>query len=245
MKIKLIILCVLVISILSCEKDNSGGPSELDKTSLVINVYDYHNDLVAHYQYNENDQLIKREFTDPVSNVSSDLIFHYENDLVNKIEYVDHDFPQFSHERYYYYNDKNQINKIETQKNGQIFGAFYLNYSSQGLMQSINTEGNEPSTFYEYDIDGNVIKTTIHLKDPWNGQETIQECEFTYDTKETVNFGLDYLIGIELLPWRGTTSDWEQSLSKNNLLYESCSGNEYTIEYNERVKCPLLLGQFF
>ncbi len=67
-----------------------------------------------------------------------------------------------------------------------------------------------------------------------NGQETIQECEFTYDTKKTANFGLDYLIGIELLPWRGTTSDWEQSLSKNNLLYESCSGNEYTIEYNER-----------
>ena len=79
----------------------------------------------------------------------------------------------------------------------------------------------------------NVIKTTNHLTDPWNGQESIQECEFVYGTKRKVNFGLDYLIGIELLPWRGTTSNWEQSLSKNNLLSESCSGNEYTIEYDQ------------
>ena len=81
----LIFMCVLAVSILSCEKDNSGEPSELAKTPLVLNVYDYNNDLVAHYEYNENDQLIKKEFTDPVNNVSSDLIFQYENDLVDII----------------------------------------------------------------------------------------------------------------------------------------------------------------
>jgi len=71
------------------------------------------------------------------------------------------------------------------------------------------------------------------LTDPFNGQTSIQECEFVYDNKKKVNFGLDYLIGIELLPWRGTNSYWEQSISKNNLIYESCSGNKYTIEYNQ------------
>ena len=46
------------------------------------------------------------------------------------------------------------------------------------------------------------------------------------------NFGLDYLIGINLLPWRGTTSNWEQSLSKNNMTFENCANTEYTNEYD-------------
>lgn len=230
MKTKLIFLFVFTLSLMSCEKDDSNGITEIDKTPLVINIYDYNNDLVAHYKYNEKDQLIIREFTDPVNNVSSDLIFHYENDLVNRIEHVDHDFPLYSYEKHYYYNDND---KIETHKGGQIISTFHVNYSNHGLVESFNTTGNEPTTFYEYDLSENVIKTINHLTDPWNGQESIQECEFVYDVKRKVNFGLDYLIGIELLPWRGTTSNWEQSLSKNNIISESCSGNEYTIEYDQ------------
>ncbi len=236
-KTVIIFMCVSTVGILSCKKDNSDEPSEVGKTPLVINVYDYNNDLVAHYEYNENEQLIKREFTDPVNNLSSDLIFHYESDLVDIIEYVDHDFSQYSYEKHFFYNDNNKIDKIETHQGGQILSNFHLNYSNQGLLESFNTTGKEPTTFYEYDLNKNVIKTTNHLTDPWNGQESIQECEFVYDTKKKVNFGLDYLIGIELLPWRGTTSNWEQSLSKNNLISESCSGNEYTIEYYQN-DCP-------
>lgn len=233
----LILMCAFTIGMLSCKKDNPNEPLEVGKTPLVVNVYDYNNDLVAHYEYNENGQLIKREFTDPVVNVSSDLIFHYENDLVSIIEHVDHNFPQSSHEKHYFYKDNGKIGKIETHQRGQIISTFHLNYSAQGLVESFNTAGNEPRTFYEYDLGGNVIQTTNYFFDPFNGQEIIQECVFVYDTKKKVNFGLDYLIGIELLPWRGTTSVWEQSLSKNNLLSESCSGNEYTIEYNQN-DCP-------
>ena len=229
--IKPLILLIFVF-LVSCEKNDSDTIQE-SKKPLVVNIYDYNNDLVAHYEYNENDQLIKREFTDPVNNVSSDLIFHYDNDLVDIIEYVDHDFPQFSHEKHYYHNNKNKIDKIETHQRGQILSTFHLNYSSQGLVESFNTTRNEPKTFYDYDTKGNVIKTTNYLTDPWSGQETEQVCEFTYDSKKTANFGLDYLIGIELIPWRGTTSNWEQSLSKNNLLNETCSGHEYTIEYKD------------
>jgi len=177
--------------------------------------------------------LLKREFTDPVNNVSSDLIFHYENGLVSIIEYVDHDFLQFSHKKYYYYNNSGKINKIETRKGGQIISSLLINYSNQGLVESFNTPGNTPTTFFQYDYKGNVIKTINHLTDPFNGQTSIQECEFIYDNKKKVNFGLDYLIGIELLPWRGTTSNWEQSISKNNLISESCSGYKYIIEYDQ------------
>ncbi len=231
-KTVLILMCAFAIGILSCEKNGPNEPLEVEKTPLVINVYDYSNDLVAHYEYNEKDQLIKREFTDPVNNVSSDLIFHYEGDQVSIIEYVDHNFPQFSHEKHYFYKENSKLDKIEAHQDGQIISIFYLNYSNQGLVESFKT-GNEPMTFYEYDLSGNVIKTTNHLTDPWDGQESIQECEFVYDTKKKVNFGLNYLIGIELLPWRGTTSNWEQSLSKNNLISEGCSGNKYTIEYDQ------------
>ena len=72
-------MLITAVFILSCKKNNINKPSEIKKTPLVLNVYDYNNDLVAHYEYDENDRLLKREFTDPVNNVSSDLIFHYEN----------------------------------------------------------------------------------------------------------------------------------------------------------------------
>jgi len=232
MKTITILTLLSFLFFMSCEKDEFDSIIENNKL-LITGVYDFNNNLVAHYVYNDNDQLIKREFTDPINNVASDLIFHYENNLVSKIEYVDHDFPGFSHEKHYYYNDNNKIDKIETHQRGQILGTFHLNYSNRGLVESFNTTGNEPRTFYAYNTKENVIKTTNYLTDPRSGQETEQVCEFIYDSKKLANFGLDYLIGIELLPWRGTTSNWEQSLSKNNLLIESCSGNEYTIEYNE------------
>jgi YD repeat-containing protein len=230
-KIELFLIFIFTLTIFSCDKDAMNESSGISNTPLVINVYDFNYDLVAHYEYNENEQLIKREFTDPTTGLSSDLIFHYKNNLVQIIEYVDHDF-QFSHETYYYYNRANKIIKIETHKEGQIIGTFHLNYSSQGQVVSFNTTGKEPTTFYEYNSNGNIIKTTNHLTDPWNGQESTQGCEFVYDTKKKVYFGLDYLIGIDLLPWRGNTSNWEQSLSKNNIISESCSGHEYMIEYD-------------
>lgn len=229
-RISITLLCFSVGFIASC---NFSDPSEIEETPLVINVYDFNNDLVAHYEYDESQRLIKREFTDPVNNTSSDLFFHYENDLVDIIEYVDYDFPQFSHEKHYFYNDKSKIDKIETYKKGQIISTFSINYSSDGLVESFYSAGEEPPTTYEYDLNKNIIKTTHYFTNPWDDQELIQECEFEYDGKKKANFGLDYLIGMELLPWRGTTSTWQQTLSRNNIVSESCSGHEYTIEYDQ------------
>lgn len=232
--IVLIFTYVFTISMVSCEKGNPSEQSKPGKTEIVTKVFDYNNELMANYEYNENNQLIKRKFTDPKSKASSDFIFHYENGLVNVVEYIDHQSPENSHEKHYFYTNDGRVDKIETHKDGRIMSTFILDYSDRGLVESIHSDDQEPSTFYTYDSRGNVVKTTKHILNRF-GEEYTRTYEFTYDKKNKVNFGLDYLVGIEFLPKRGTTSNWEQSLSQNNLLSEGYAGTkhvEYIIEYD-------------
>lgn len=233
--IAMIVLSAFAISMVSCEKGDPLIPPETNNTGVVTNVYNYDGDLLAHYEYNDNDQLIKRSYTDPVNNRSSDMIFHYENNLVSIVSFVDHDSPQFSYEKHYFYNDDGKVDKFENHQGGQLLSTAHINYSDQGLVESFNTPGNEPTTFFTYDSSGNVVKTTNHLRD-YYGQESIQEIEFEYDTKKKASSGLEYLVGVEFLPHRGNTSIWEQSLSQNNLLSEKHEGTEstgYIIEYDQ------------
>ena len=220
------ILYAVAVGLTSCDP---GGTIE-----IVANIYDYNDRLLAHYEYNEKDQLVRREFTDPKTGASSDFIFHYQNDLVSVVEYIDHQTPENSHEKHYFYTGDDRIDKIETHVAGVVASTFFLDYSNRGLVESIHSTDREPSTFYTYDSRHNVIKTTKHITNK-AGEEYVREYEFTYDTKNKANFGLEYLIGVELLPKRGTTSNWEQSLSQNNLLSEGYAGVkhvEYAIEYD-------------
>jgi len=229
MKRFLIYFTALVLILSSCEEEEYFNTSS---AFLVVNVYDYDGNLVAHYDYDENNRLVRRLFTDPVNNVSSELVFSYSNNLVSKIEFFDNDNLQSSYEKKYFYNSKNKIDKIETHQRDQLLSTFHVNYNSSGLVESFNTNDNEPSVLYEYDSHENIVKRTYYLRDPRTGEQSIQECAFEFDSFNKVSFGLDYLIGIELLPWRGTTSNWVQSLSKNNITMESCSGHEYFLEYD-------------
>ncbi len=228
--ISMILMCAFTLSMASCEKGVSTQTTTSGASPLVSNIYDYNNELLAHYEYNDHDQLIKRSYTHPVTKASTDLIFHYENDTVRIVEYVDHDSSQFSHEKHFFYKSNGKMDKIETHQEGHVIRSFHLNYSSQGLVESINTPGAEPATFYEYDSNKDVVKAITHYTNIRTGKDAKQVAEFTYDDKKKANFGLDYLVGVELLPKRGTNTNWEQSLSQNNLLSEGYGGNKY-LEY--------------
>ena len=232
-----IVVAFGAIALMAC--DRAAPPTRsvvMNKPPLVNNVYNYNDELLAHYEYNSSGQLIKRTYTHPMTKASTELIFHYDIDRVQTVEYVDLDSMQFTHEKRFFYTPEGQVERIETHQGGEIIRSFHLNYSSDGLVESVNATGTEPSTFFEYDGRGDVVKTETYYTNIRTGKEVSKVEEFTYDDKHKVNFGLDYLVGIELLPKLGTKSNWEQSLSKHNLVSEGFGGTkyvEYLIEYND------------
>ncbi len=81
----LLILIAILFSV-SCDNDIPNPLIENGK-AFVDNLY-YNNNLIAHFEYNKNNQLIKREYFNPFDiGLNEDIIFHYKDSLVSKIEY--------------------------------------------------------------------------------------------------------------------------------------------------------------
>jgi hypothetical protein len=224
----IMMMLTAILFLVSCEKDNPNPINENGK-SLVDNIY-YNNDLIAHFEYNKNSQLIKREYFDPfIIGTKQDMLFYYKDSLVSKIEYVDYNLNTTYVDSFYYANN-GKIEEIKTYENEQLLETYQLGYSDNGFVESVIKGSNDKSIF-EYDMNGNVVKTTKYFN--VEGHETIVECQLGYDSGKKPNFGLNLFAGVDLLPWRGNTSNWEQSLSNNNIIKEYCHEKEYIIEYNE------------
>lgn len=217
-----------ILFLVSCDKDNPNPLDEKGK-ALVDNIY-YNNNLIAHFEYNKNNQLIKGEYFSPfIIRSRQDILFHYKNSLVNKIEFVDYNL-NTTYVDSLFYNDNDEVEKIETYENNQLIEIYKLSYLDIGLVESVIKRSGDKNIF-EYDSNGNVIKTTKYFN--LEEHETIVECRFEYDSGKKPDFGLNSLITVDLLPWRGNTSNWEQGLSNNNIIKEYCHEIEYIIEYNE------------
>ena len=118
---KISIILSITMLLFGCSEDNLINLNQ--NQYLVDKVYDYNNNLLAEYFYNDNNQLVMRKDTDQINNRSSDYEFEYENNRVSKIIYTDYTFPQFSHFIKIYYNDQGQIFKVRTFKNDQLVGG--------------------------------------------------------------------------------------------------------------------------
>ena len=92
--------------------------------------------------------------------------------------------------------------------------------------------GFEPFVFFEYDTKNNVNKSTYHLIEPETKEEFVQIRERIFDTFKRPSMGLDYLLGVDPLPWRYYMDVWELTLSQNNIVADLHSGNTFTYEYN-------------
>ncbi len=225
---RLVWIFVLAALFASCAGSGDHG-------EVVVKVTDYRDRLLAHYEYDENDKLRKRTYTHPETKAFSELIFHYDNDRVSRVDFVDHTAADLSGEKRFVYDLQGKVVQVQTYANGRIQGTFELNYSPEGRVVSTNLPGRAPTTFYEYDERGNVVKTTMYYENS-EGELFEKVLNFTYDTLPKPNFGFDFLPGMEMLPKSGTNSNWEQSLSQNNMLSEGFAGNEYvhyTLEYDD------------
>ncbi len=104
--------------------------------------------LIAHFfEYNKNNQLIKREYFNPFDiGLNEDIIFHYKDSLVSKIEYVDYNL-QTTYVDSFYYTDNNKIEKIETYENEKLLIIYQLNYLDNGLIESVFIGSNDEKGF--------------------------------------------------------------------------------------------------
>ena len=228
MKRFLVYFTVLILFFSSCEEEDVVVVVENYNTSsafLVVNAYD-HNGYITHYDYDKYNRLIKRSHIDPANyNVNEELFFSYSNNLVSKI-YRPETAYIFSKERRFYYNSENKIDKIEIYRSEQLDITYHVNYNSSGLVESYTTTYDtykEPLVIFEYDSNVNIVKTT--QDDPVYGYDHV----YKFDSLNKPSFGLDYLIGINLLPFQFPSS-WVQSISKNNITKVSISGSSYPIE---------------
>ncbi len=241
-----------LIFILSCvlSNDKHCPPTQSQKTPLVKNIYDLDNNLLAHYEYNEKNQLVKR-----VGKDIPELHFFYKNDLIDKITEINrfgYCQPYVAEDRYFY-NALRKVYKIETWNEDQLQYTTNVNYSKCGLITSLSVNENEPDRFFEYDSNGNIVKTrlSIYVYEPQPALSTepdyYEEVILTYDTKNKINFGVNSFINLNLFPDYSIMYFFnEQMLSNNNIIDDDFTGIKFTIEYDEnnnpKTECLRLGG---
>jgi hypothetical protein len=233
-KLKFLLLALSFIVIVSCSKDEEEVVvSTNEKRFLVSKIYNYNNQLLAHYLYDGNNRLIKRITTDPVNNRSSDYIFEYENNEVKKIKYIDHDFPGFNHEILIYYNEQGKVIRDETIQNNNVISHNNYYYNSQGKIDYLFYDTGAQNSFINYQNSNNCKQIKYLVQDAFTGELYESFSNYLFDTKQKPSFGIDKIFQIEILPYFGTEAVLPKNISENNMTEFDISGTKWFYEYNE------------
>lgn len=228
-----VIILTLLLSV-SCEKDDS---IEVQKQFVVDKIFDYNNNLLAEYIYNENNQLIKRITTDPINQRSSDYEFEYLDNRISGIEYIDYTFPQFNHTILIYYNEQGKIVKDETYQNENLIGIKNYSYFTNGKIKGIIDTNGEENITYIYNNTNNIEQVRILFPDNGDISNTDGYIErfydYQYDSGNKPNFGIGQIFQFEPLPYFGTEAMFEKNISQNNMTKNKESGTKWIYEYNE------------
>jgi len=180
-----VLAALLILS--SCQKDDET-PIENEKQFVVDKIYDYNNDLVAEYFYDNENKLIKKSVTEHLGqNYQSEWAaysdeFEYQDGLVSKIIHKDISHNMFNYETYIFYNSIGEITKTEIYKDGQqissksdyryknghLTGTMKYNFGTMVYTDSIvyNNSGNVIKYIYERpetDSVGNPIPETKRI----------------------------------------------------------------------------------
>ena len=238
-----VLVTLLILS--SCQKDDEI-PIENKKQFVVDKIYDYNNELVAEYSYDNENKLIKKAVTEHLGqNYQSEWAaysdeFEYQDGLVSKIIHKDISHNMFNYETYIFYNSLGKITKTEVYKNeqqissksnyryknGHLIGTMKYNFNTMEYADSIvyNNSGNVIKYIYERpetDLVGNPIPET----------KIISIQHFNYDNHSRPNFNLDYLFIYEPLPFN-EEAELQRQLSANNMI-EFIDGTKWIYTYNE------------
>lgn len=235
------ILTLLTIVILgsSCSDDDNPNIITENSRPLVNKIYDYNNNLVAEYFYNENNQLIKRNTT--INGFSTEYTLKYENNRILQIDYKDFTYPQFNHSIHVFYNSQGQIIKDEKHQYGNIIETNdYTYYENGNIKDCIRViEGLNATYTYTYNVKNNIEQVLAHIPEfDEGGTPTGNNIEivfdYEYDTVSRPDFGIGKIFQIEPLPGFGTEATFEKNISKNNMTKNLNSGTQWVYTYNVR-----------
>ena len=236
---KKISLILIIISFISCKKDENLTDSIVDNSIYIIDkVYDYHNRQIAEYVYNEKNQLILRRTTDSALQRYSDYNLEYKDDLLNKISYEDYTFPQFSHQIYLQYDNQKKVIREETFKSNQMISYNNYHYNSEGKIDYFMDDAGKGNFYIYYNQQGDVITSKYIIdvsQDPMHqGKDTIHAYRyFKYDQNNSPKTNLNDLIQFEILPYYGTEATIEKALSAHNMT-EMVNGTKWIYTYNSQ-----------
>lgn len=226
---------ILLLICVGCSTDETSETSD-QKEFLVDKIFDYNDNLLADYIYNDNHQLVKRLTTNPVNDNSWDYEFDYEHNKISKIKYIDHNFPEFNHTIKIYYSTEGRIIKDETYKGDILVGVKNYTYYPDGKIKGIvDANGEENITFLYHDTP-NIEQVKILVPD--NGDITTNRnyievfYNYTYDDGKKPDFGIGDIFQFEPLPFR-TEATLVKNISQNNITGFLESGTVCIYEYNE------------
>jgi len=213
-------------------------------SSLVDKIYDYHNNLLAEYIYDDSNRLVKKIVKDHLIEPNRTIDrrwedeFEYENGRVSKIKtynlYIDNS-PIWGFKQ-----ESNKETVYEYDSQGRLMTGGNFLYEDKYL---VSTRGYYfGPCFYRdtlvYDNSMNVIKhvfvspETNMVEQPILGTYKVQTKYYEYDNKPKPNFGLDYLFVYNPYPYLNGP-DWEKALSKNNMTKAVDNGYLWFYTYNE------------
>ncbi len=232
MKAVISIVCLVVFLTTACKKNDEPVEAER-KTFLVDKIYDYNNNLVATYEHDDRNRLIKRGGINSTSGYYLEYLFEYEGDKLSNIVYKDQSFPQFDHNIRLFYDAKGKIIKDETIQRGSIVGTRFYVYNAEGRINNIKYANGFENYFVDYSDKGNAVKVRELIRDDRTGELREQLRTFVYDDSKSVPFGIDDIFQIELLPQFGTEATFERYISANNMISFGNSGTEWKYTYNK------------
>ncbi len=231
------LLLLMTISILSCRKRITEHPSGNDPAQkyLVSKVYDYRHRLLAQYEYNDSNQLLRRSTADPETQNRTEYVFEYENGRISNIIFSDFAFPQFNHNIVLQYNDAGQIVHDETYQYGRHLRSGNYRYHPDGNIKSLVDENGFEYFTIDYKQTANALQGKLMVRDGdgWigNGYREVTR-SFTYDDHPKPDFGLGRVFQIEPLPGFGTEATFEKSISRNNMT-GMVDGTTWIYTYND------------
>ncbi|QBN18153.1 hypothetical protein [Flavobacterium nackdongense] len=244
--IKVILILTSLVTLIGCQKDDDIF--QVSETKFLVDkIYNYNNDLIAEYFYDNENRLIKKYVTEHLGNnyqqewASYSDEFEYQNGRVSKIIHKDISYNMFNYETNIFYNSIGTITKTEIYKNGQLISN-NSNYRYKNGNLTGTIKYNLATIVYKdsiiYNKSGNVIKYLYERPEtdlignplPQTKITTIQE--FSYDNHLRPNFNLDYLFIYEPLPFN-ELADLQRHLSTNNMTY-FIDGTKWIYSYNEQ-----------
>ena len=236
------------------EDNNETSTISIRDKFLVDKIYDYHDNLLAEYIYDDDNKITKRIITvlsifplpptPPIRTTEtfSEDKFEYENGRVSKIIndtwQLDTYHETGNKSRHDYHSEiifEYDLQGRVTKTNRQDCNFRYEN----GRIISIGPNIEPYTNTIVYDNSGNIIKSISIVPElgrtgqpiPGTTREVVDK--FEYDNNPKPNFGLDYLIVFEPLPNMGTETGYVRTISHNNLTKYVNSGTTWTFTYNE------------